>query len=99
MQTSAESIRRPLRRALFTLLLCIAALWAIPRNAQAQLYVVNQTSPVWGSTVGKYDAYTGAVINAKLITELGGGPSNPLAVETGFARSPASLDTARREHG
>jgi len=29
--------------------------------------------------VGEYDATTGAPINANLITELGGGPSNPLA--------------------
>jgi hypothetical protein len=79
MQTPAESIRRPLRRALFTLLLCIAPLWAMPGSASAQLYVV-KIAAIPG-TVGKYDATTGAAINANLMTELGGGPSNPLAVE------------------
>jgi hypothetical protein len=41
MQTPTESIRRPLR-ALLTLLLCIAALWAMLRNARALLLYVGQ---------------------------------------------------------
>src|SRR5271165_6430237 len=54
-------------RVLCTLLLGIAALWAMPRSAHAQLYVST------GGTVGVYDATTGAAINAKLITGLSGG--------------------------
>jgi hypothetical protein len=79
MKTVAGPIRRPLRRALFTLLFCIAPLWAMPGIARAQIYVVKIAGIP--STVGKYDATTGAAINANLITELGGGSSNPLAVE------------------
>ena len=47
------------RRGLCTLLLCNAALWAMPRNAHAQpaqLYVVQQLPQM----VGEYDATTGA---------------------------------------
>jgi hypothetical protein len=117
MQTSAESIRRPLRHALFTLLLCIATLWVMPRSARAQIYVAQDLggltpavgkynvtgAPInpsfitgftflkgptglalsgnalyvaygngGGSTVGKYDATTGALINANFITGAGG---------------------------
>jgi len=65
MKTITTSNWRPLRRALYTLLLCTAALWAMPRSAHAQLYV----SQVGGS-VGEYNAATGAVINANLIMGL-----------------------------
>jgi hypothetical protein len=54
MKTSFVS--RPRYRGLCTLPLCIAALWAMPRNAQAQLYVVQQPP----GTVGEYGAATGA---------------------------------------
>jgi hypothetical protein len=57
---------RPLRRALCTLLLCIAALWAIPTSARAQLYV---SQPFQGS-IGEYNASTGIAINANFITGL-----------------------------
>jgi hypothetical protein len=49
----------------------------MPSNARAQLYVAQAGN----NTVGEYDATTGAAINANFITGLGGGPSNPLAVE------------------
>jgi hypothetical protein len=66
MKTIITSNWRPLHRALCTLLLCIAALWAMPRNACAQLYV----SESGNNTVGEYNATTGAPINANLITGL-----------------------------
>jgi hypothetical protein len=57
------------RRALCTLLLGIAALWAMPKSARAQLlYVVQNTA----NSVGEYNATTGAAINANLITGLNG---------------------------
>src|SRR5271166_3778307 len=43
MKTIMTSNSRPLRRALCTLLLGIATLWAMPRNASAQLYVSQVT--------------------------------------------------------
>jgi YVTN family beta-propeller protein len=42
MKTVAGPIRRPLRRAPFTLLLCIAALWAMLKQARALLLYVGQ---------------------------------------------------------
>src|SRR5208283_1091148 len=65
MKTIITSNSRPLRRALCTLLVGIAALWAMPRNARAQLYV---TTPA--NNVGEYNTITGAAINADLITGL-----------------------------
>src|ERR1700756_443849 len=59
MKTVAGPIQRPLRRALFTLLLCIAALCAMPQSASAQLYVVDPGQ----LTVGKYDFNTGIFNN------------------------------------
>jgi hypothetical protein len=65
MKTPTESIRRPLRRALLTLLFCIAALWAMPTSAPAQLYVGQDNYQV-----GAYDATTRATINAGFIASL-----------------------------
>src|SRR5271166_631185 len=79
MKTIITSNWRSLRRVLFALLLGIAALWAMPRSARAQLYVLegppgppnfSPTAPV-NTTVGEYNAATGAVINATLITGIG----------------------------
>jgi hypothetical protein len=68
MKTIVGSNARPLCRALFyTLILCISAFWALPRSARAQIYVSQEVSSSTG-TVGEYDATTGAVINANLIT-------------------------------
>jgi hypothetical protein len=56
------------RRVPWTLLLGVLALWAMPRSAHAQLYASQSTT----NTVGKYDANTGAAINANFITVLSG---------------------------
>jgi WD40 repeat protein len=61
----------PLHRAFCTLLIGIAALWAMPRSARAQLYVSQTGSGANTGTVSEYDATTGAVINANLITGVG----------------------------
>jgi len=60
------------RRVLYTLVLGVTALWAMPECARAQLYVSQSTT----NTVGKYDAATGAVINANFIT----GDINPIGL-------------------
>jgi len=73
LKTIAQSNGRPLGRALLTLLLCIAAIWAMPGNARAQLYVnqdANPSSEVVASGVGEYNATTGAAINANFISGL-----------------------------
>ena len=54
---------RPLRRALCTAVLGIAALWALPNNARAQLYVGQRMTGI----VSKFDATTGIVINTDFI--------------------------------
>ena len=59
MKTIITSNSRSLRRALCTLLLCIAALWTMPGSARAQLYVAQYI----GGTVGEYNATTGAAMN------------------------------------
>jgi hypothetical protein len=64
MKTIIPSNWRPLRCAVCALLIGIAALWAMPRSAHAQIYVSQYLS----GTVGEYDATTGAVINASLVT-------------------------------
>ena len=56
-------------RAFYPFLIAIAALWAMPRTAHAQLYVAQLTSFPIG-VVDKYDAKTGAAINASFITGL-----------------------------
>jgi hypothetical protein len=68
MKTISTSNWRPLRRALCTLLVGITALWAMPRNARAQIYVIQYGN----GSVGEYDATTGAAINANFITGLSG---------------------------
>ena len=68
MKTIITSNWRPLRRAVCSLLLGIAALRAMPRSARAQLYVSQVGNGANTGTVGTYDATTGAVINAKFIT-------------------------------
>jgi DNA-binding beta-propeller fold protein YncE len=68
MHTSIPSNWRPLLRALYAFLITIAVLWAMPRNAHAQLYVTQFT----GNSVSEYDTKTGALINASFITGLNG---------------------------
>src|SRR5271166_4018835 len=71
MKTIITSNWRPMRRALCTLLIGIAAFWAAPRSARAQLYVVQFGNGAANSgRVGEYDAATGATINANFITGL-----------------------------
>ena len=68
MKTIITSNWRPLLgRALCTLLLGIAALWVMPRDARAQLLFVGQGSPA--QQVGEYNLSTGA-FNPSLITGL-----------------------------
>jgi PEP-CTERM motif-containing protein len=64
-KTIITSNSRPLPRALGTLLLCIAALWAMPASARAQVLFVGHQGD---SIVGEYDATSGAAINASFIT-------------------------------
>jgi hypothetical protein len=68
MKTIVTSNLRPLLRALYAFHIAIAVLWAMPRNAQAQLYVL-QNNPGKIGTVSEYST-TGAVINANFITGL-----------------------------
>ena len=41
MKTSITSNWRPLLRALYAFVIAIIVLWAMPRNARAQLYVTH----------------------------------------------------------
>jgi hypothetical protein len=84
MKTTTTSNWRPLPRTLYALLLCIAALCAMPKSACAQQLYVGQYG---NSTVGLYDASTGAAINANLITTGLNGPN-------GFALSGNNLFVA-----
>src|SRR6516162_2125458 len=68
VQTMITSSSRPLYRALCTLLLCIAVLWAMPKSARAQLLVSEYSS----DSVGEFNATTGALINPSFITGLNG---------------------------
>jgi 6-phosphogluconolactonase (cycloisomerase 2 family) len=75
MKTSSASNRWALLAAFYAFLIGIAALWAAPRNARAQLYVTNRPGGGAG-VVSEYDAQTGDLINANFITGL----HNPLAL-------------------
>jgi len=68
MKTSITSNFRPLLRAFYPFVIAIAVLWAMPRNAHAQLYVTQRGAGI----VGEYDATTGFAINANFITGLNG---------------------------
>jgi hypothetical protein len=70
MNSSIVSNLRPLLRAFYPFLIAIAALWAMPKNAHAQLYVTEDTGDI-GGVVDKYDATTGAAISPSFITGLG----------------------------
>jgi hypothetical protein len=78
VKTITLSNCRPLRRSLYTLFLCIAALWANPRRASAQLYVNQQAPPTSQaeSGVSEYNTTTGVAINANFITGL----NEPVAI-------------------
>jgi hypothetical protein len=65
MKSSITANLRPLLRAFYPFVIGIAVLWAVPRNAHAQLYVTQS-----GDSVGEYNTTTGEVINASFITGL-----------------------------
>jgi DNA-binding beta-propeller fold protein YncE len=69
MRSRSPQIGGGLCDALYAFLIAIAALRALPRNAQAQLYVANRPVGTTG-VVSEYNATTGAVINATLIAGL-----------------------------
>jgi WD40 repeat protein len=66
MKASFSSNLRPLLRTLYVLLVTSTALLAVPKQANAQIYVAVLGSGV----VGEYDEVTGQVINANFITGL-----------------------------
>ena len=67
MKTTLTSNWRQLLRAFYPFLIAAAALWAMPKNAHAQLYLTEL--PGGGlAVVGKYDATTGAAISSSFIT-------------------------------
>jgi hypothetical protein len=70
MKTTLTSNWRPLLRALYPFLIAAAALWAMPKNACAQLYVTELTGGGLIGVVDKYDAKTGAAISPSFITGL-----------------------------
>jgi hypothetical protein len=70
----------PLSRAFYGFLIAIAALWPMPRNVCAQLYVAQNFSGI----VGEYDAKTGAAINNSFITGLQGPSGVALSGSTLF---------------
>lgn len=73
MKIISGSNLRPLRRSLCTILVGIAALWAIPGSARAQqapqqVLLVSQGSGGLNGSVNAYDAATGALIKANFIS-------------------------------
>jgi hypothetical protein len=73
MKTSITSNSRPLLRAFYAFLIIVALLWAMPRNARAQLYVGHEIPPKGGGSggvVSEYNADTGELIKAKFIRRL-----------------------------
>ena len=57
-------------RAFYAFLIAIAVLWAVLRNARAQLYVSSRPEGGLLGVVSEYNATTGEVINANMITGL-----------------------------
>ena len=57
-------------RAFYAFLIAIAVLWAVLRNARAQLYVSSRPEGGLFGVVSEYNATTGEVIRANLITGL-----------------------------
>jgi len=70
MKTTLTSNWRPLLRAFYPFLIAAAALWAMPKNAHAQLYVTSIPPVGLIGVVGEYDAKTGAAISPSFITGL-----------------------------
>ena len=57
-------------RALLPFLIAFATLWSMPRNARAQILYVTNRPGNGAVVVSKYNAITGALINANFITGL-----------------------------
>jgi hypothetical protein len=100
VKTTVKSNSRPLPRALWAIVLGVAAIWAMPRNARAQVLYVGQSAI---NSVGEYDASTGAAINASFITGVGGSPAlvlsgNDLFVENGNTLSEYNATTGLGEY-
>jgi len=89
VQTMITSSSRPLYRALCTLLLCIAVLWAMPKSARAQLLASEYSS----DSVGEFNATTGALINPSFITGLNG-PSDSNTVGEYNATTGAAINAS-----
>jgi hypothetical protein len=88
MKTPITSNWRPLSRALSAFLVAIVALWAVPRNAHAQLYVTQITDPALGhGIVSKYDSTSGQLIKYDFIQGLRGPSSLALSDNTLFVAS------------
>jgi WD40 repeat protein len=80
MKTSITSNLRPLLRALCPFLFAIAALSAMPRNVDAQLYVIQRgvSTLFIEGVVSKYNATTGEVIDTFFIKHVD--PFSPVAL-------------------
>jgi hypothetical protein len=68
MKKSITSNWKPPFPASYLLIIAIAVLWVMPRNARAQLYVSQSPfGPEGSGFVSEYDATTGGAINANFI--------------------------------
>lgn len=76
MKKNITANLRPLLRALHPFLISVAVLWAVPRNAQAQVYVLEQSTTSPTGSVSEYSA-RGELINANFIIGLS---ANQIAV-------------------
>src|SRR5262249_41863818 len=72
MKTSITSTCRPLLRAASAFLIAITALAAMPRTAQAQLYVTQLVGLGPAGVVSQYQLPSGNLMNANLVTGLQG---------------------------
>ena len=100
MKTSITSNWRPLLRAFYPFLIAFAVLWAVPRNAQAQLYISQM--PLYPDSVtgivSEYDPNTGALIKDNFIVglqqpvALAVSGDNDLFVSTAASNSVSKFD-------
>jgi len=104
MKRSITSNSMPLLRALYAFLIAIAVLWAMPRKAHAQLYVVQPGAGI----VSEYHATTGQLIKARFIAVVNAGfiaivakagiaylvRDSPLTISTYDAPTGAAIDAS-----
>jgi hypothetical protein len=69
MNVTIRSNLRPLLHAFHPFFIAVAVLWAVPRNAQAQVYVLEQSTTSGTVSVSEYST-KGELINANFITGL-----------------------------